>query len=416
VTHLDGPEPLVVVEWDDVTPLADDGPSQRPVGRRELVVVRGSRRWHLMVAAGVALSLVAVLLPVTFLPIVQARLVTRFVALAVALLGLQLTVGPAGQLSLCHGVYVGLGSYVVSILVGSEDWPAMAALGATVAAGFGGGCLIGLLAIRIRATYLGPVTLSVAVAFPMIVKRFGWLTGGSSGLRLARTLGTPSWFPSARPYVWVHVVVVAVAVIAFVVARNLTRSAVGLAVRAVAENPLSAAAYGINVRRYRVISAGVGAAFGAVGGGLLVFDTPIVGADSYDLFRSLGYYAAVVVGGIGSLLGGVVGAAIVTGVPFILSTYGLLVGPNLVFGLLLLGTTFAAPGGVAAAVLDWFAGVVRVEEPDPKGSGSGRGRGSDGPDGGSSWGADPDSGGRWSRGSDGGGRWGGGPHGGGSTG
>ena len=232
--------------------------------------------------------------------------------------------------------------------------------------GFAGGCLIGLLAIRIRATYLGPVTLCVAVAFPMIVKRFAWMTGGSSGLPLhptgcsrrpgcrsaSPTSGsTSSWWPSpSSPSLR---------------ARSLSRSAVGLAVRAVAENPLSAAAYGINVRRYRVTSAGVGAAFGALGGALLVFDTPIVGADSYDLFRSLGYYAAVVVGGVTSLLGGVFGAAIVAGVPFIIGTYGLLVGPNLVFGLLLIGATFVAPGGIAAAVIDWLRWLVRVEEPVP---------------------------------------------------
>jgi branched-chain amino acid transport system permease protein len=302
---------------------------------------------------------------VTVLPIVQARLVTRFVALATALLGLQLTVGLAGQLSLCHGVYVGLGSYTTSILVGSRNWPTGAGLAASVLVGFFGGCVIGLLAIRIRATYLGPVTLAVAVAFPMIVKRFAWLTGGSSGLRLARTLEPPSWLPIEKPYVWVHVVVVALAAVAFAVARNLSRSAVGLAVRAVAENPLSSAAYGINVRRYRVMSAGVGAAFGALGGALLVFDTPIVGADSYDLFRSLGYYAAVVVGGVGSLLGGVFGAAILAGVPFIISTYSLLIGSNLVFGLLLLGATFVAPGGISAAVLDWLRWIVKVEEPIP---------------------------------------------------
>ena len=70
--------------------------------------------------------LLILVVPVTFLPIVQARLITRFVALAVALLGLQLTVGPAGQLSLCHGVYVGLGSYTPrsSSARRAGPWPA----------------------------------------------------------------------------------------------------------------------------------------------------------------------------------------------------------------------------------------------------------------------------------------------------
>ena len=182
-TELTEDEPLLVVDWDD-TFDADALGTNRSVGRSGFVVVRGSRRWWLLMAIGAVLLILVLVVPVTFLPIVQARLLTRFVALAVALLGLQLTVGPAGQLSLCHGVYVGLGSYTVSILVGTKGWPPAAGLVAAVLVGFGGGCLIGLLAIRIRATYLGPVTLCVAVAFPMIVKRFAWFTGGSSGLRL----------------------------------------------------------------------------------------------------------------------------------------------------------------------------------------------------------------------------------------
>ena len=66
------------------------------------------------------------------------------------------------------------------------------------------------------------------------------------------------------------------------------------------------------------------------------------------------------------------GAAIVAGVPFIIGTYGLLVGPNLVFGLLLIGATFVAPRGIAPAFLDWLRWLVRVEEPvptDPTGPG-----------------------------------------------
>jgi branched-chain amino acid transport system permease protein len=212
------------------------------------------------------------------------------------------------------------------------------------------------------------VTLSVAVAFPMIVKRFAWLTGGSSGQPILQDFAAPPFFPAERAHLWHHVVVVAVAVAAFVCARNLARSPVGLAVRAVATVPLAAGAYGINVGRYRVFAAGTGGAFGALGGALLVIDTPIVGADSYDLFRSLGYYAAVVVGGAASLAGAALGAALLTGVPFLLATYGLLVGPNLVFGLLLLGSVFVAPGGLAAAVEQWLSGLVRVEERPPVGT------------------------------------------------
>jgi branched-chain amino acid transport system permease protein len=363
VTTSDGRVDLVLVF--DYGP-ADDEPG-RSLHRRGWNLTRGSRRWRRVIAVATALALVALVAPVFVLPIVQARLVTRFVALGVGLLGLQFVVGKAGQLSLCHGVYVGLGSYTTAILVGTHRWPYLLGVACSPVIGFAGGCLVGLLALRIRSVYLGPVTLSVAVAFPMIVKRFGWLTGGSSGLPILHGISAPSFVPPEKTYEWLHLVVVGVALLAFVVARNLVRSPVGLAVDAVATDPLAAASYGINVGRYRLVAAGVGAAFGALGGSLLVLDTPIVGADSYDLFRSLGYYAAVVVGGAGSPLGAILGSALYTGVPFILSTYGLLVGPNLVFGALLLSATFVAPAGLTAALGEWVGGFLRVEEKPPPG-------------------------------------------------
>ena len=354
---------LIVV---DMEPLPAEAPPERELARHRWDLVRGSREWRLVMAAAWSLALLALLVPPFILPVFQGRLVTRFAALAVALLGLQFVVGRAGQLSLCHGVYVGLGSYTTAILVGSRGWPHLAGIALAPVVGFAGGCLVGLLSLRIRATYLGPVTLSVAVAFPMIVKRFSWLTGGSSGMPIVDDVAIPPFFPD-DPHLWNHVVVVAIGVVAFLCARNLARSPVGLAVRAVASVPLSAAAYGIDVGRYRVAAAGTGAAFGALGGALLVIDTPIVGADSYDLFRSLGYYAAVVVGGAASLAGAVLGSALLTGVPFLLATYGLLVGPNLVFGVLLLASVFVAPGGLAAGIGQWLSGIVRVEEPPPPG-------------------------------------------------
>jgi branched-chain amino acid transport system permease protein len=355
----------------DMEPVPEEEPPGPELARHRWDLVRGDRTWRLVMATAWVVAVSMLLLPVFVLPVLQARLLTRFTALAVALLGLQFVVGRAGQLSLCHGVYVGLGSYTTTILVGAREWPHLTGIALAPLVGFLGGCLVGLLSLRIRATYLGPVTLAVAVAFPMIVKRFAWLTGGSSGQPILRNLAGPSFFPAERPHLWNHVIVVTVAVVAFVCARNLARSPVGLAVRAVATVPLAASAYGINVGRYRVLAAGTGAAFGALGGALLVIDTPIVGADSYDLFRSLGYYAAVVVGGAASLAGAVLGSALLTGVPFILSTYGLLVGPNLVFGLLLLGSVFVAPGGLAARIEQWLSGMVRVEERPPTGTPNG---------------------------------------------
>jgi branched-chain amino acid transport system permease protein len=341
---------------------ADDEPVE--LGHGGWTFVRPSPRWRWLQVLAAAAALFLLIAPVFVLPIIEARLLSRFVALGVALLGLQFVVGQGGQLSLCHGVFVGLGSYTTTIAVAVHDLPHLVGLGLAPVVGFFGGCVVGMLALRIKATYLGPVTLSVAVAFPMIVKRFAWVTGGSGGLPLVHDLEPPAWtgISETKPYLWHHLVIVGIAIIAYVFMSNIVHSPVGLAVRAVADNPISAATSGINVRRARVMAYGVGAAFGALGGGLLVIDTPVVGADSYDLFRSLGYYAAVMVGGVASMGGALLGAGLLIGVPWFTDTYGLRVGPNLVFGSLLLTATLVAPGGLIVPIRAYLSGLVHIED------------------------------------------------------
>jgi branched-chain amino acid transport system permease protein len=175
----------------------------------------------------------------------------------------------------------------------------------------------------------------------------------------------PSWlgFSRGHPYLWNHLVIVAFAVVAFVVARNVRASQVGLAVRAVAVNPLSAATCGVPVTRTRVLSYAWGAAFGALGGGLLVVDTPIVGADNFDLARSLGYYAAVTVGGAATMLGAAIGALLLVAVPRLVEVLQLSVGTNLVLGLLLVASTLVAPDGLAQPVRELFRSRFDVRDP-----------------------------------------------------
>lgn len=333
--------------------------------RRLLTVLHGSARWNLLVGGSITGAFLLIAVLPWFLPVIEGRLVTRFVAVGIALLGLQFVVGRAGQLSLCHGVFVGIGSYTTTISISSFDLPHLAGVALAPVFGFAAGCLVGLLALRIRATYLGPVTLSVAVVFPMIVKRFTWFTGGSSGLPLVREMVPPAFLDLSvtERYRWNHLVVVAIAALAVVAARNVVLSRIGIAVRAVADNPLSSATSGVNVRRTSVLAFGWGSAYGALGGALLVLDTPVVGADSYDLFRSLGYYAAVMVGGAASMIGAALGAALLIGVPWLISAADISFTPNLVLGVLLVVSTVVAPGGVAVAVRDAVLARIRVRYP-----------------------------------------------------
>jgi branched-chain amino acid transport system permease protein len=344
-----------------------DAEYELDVGWEGWRAVRGSRSLAEVVVALIGAAALVSILAVIWLPAVEGRLVSRFVALGVALLGLQFSVGVAGQLSLCHGVFVGLGSYATTIAISRLGWPFAAAIAFAPVVGFVAGCFVGVLAVRIKATYLGPVTMSVAVAFPMVVKRFSWFTGGSSGLPVTHPIHPPGFLGlhGNRAYVWNHVIIVAVALVAVAAARNVLSSPVGLSVRAMAENPLAAASSGINVWRTRVVGYGWGAAFGALGGALFVIDTPIVGADSYDLFRSLGYYAAVMVGGASSMIGAAIGAAVLVAVPWILDTRSSQLRPNLVLGGLLVVSTLIAPGGLIVLARRGVARFVHLDDVRP---------------------------------------------------
>jgi branched-chain amino acid transport system permease protein len=121
----------------------------------------------------------------------------------------------------------------------------------------------------------------------------------------------------------------------------------------------------VNVWRLRIVAYGWGAAFGALGGALLVIDTPIVGADSYDLFRSLGYYAAVMVGGVSSMLGAALGAGLLVVVPWLISKRASSLSPNLVLGGLLVASTLIAPGGLVVLARRAIGRVVRLDDARP---------------------------------------------------
>lgn len=301
--------------------------------------------------AGIVAALAIAVLPVFVLPFIEARLWTQVVATAIALWGLGVLMGPGGQLSLGHGAFLGIGAYTT--LIASSRYGTYPLVGLLIAAavGFVVGLVFGLPALRIRGQYLAMVTLSLAVAFPMVIQRFAWLTGGSSGPRPVE-LKPPSWFDIApyRPYVWLHLAAVVAAALVAWLLTNLDRSTTGRAMRAAAENDHSAAAMGIHVVRTKALTFGVVAMLGAVAGGLIGLQTQAVTTDSFDVFASLALYAAVVLGGPGTLLGGALSAIIMVGIPWFTAEMGWRVGPNLLFGLLLVVATALFPDGVAPSL------------------------------------------------------------------
>jgi branched-subunit amino acid ABC-type transport system permease component len=343
-----------------VTPSSDAG---RPRWR----IRRDRSTWRVLVALGIAAGIALAVLPGFFFPVLESRLWTEVVATSIILWGLGLLIGPAGQLSLGHGAFVGLGGYGVAIVLTRYGWPPYVGIPLMAVVGFVVGAILGLPALRIKGQYLAMVTLSFAVAFPMIVARFSWFTGGSSGPRAGNSIEPPSWFPhpADHPTAWLHLLVCAVAGLLLILTLNLLHSPIGRAIRASSQGDVAATVMGVNVVRVRTLAFGLASAFAAVGGGLLAVHSRVVTSEQFDLFRSLALYTAVVLGGAESLLGATVGALVLVGVPWLNLKFGWKVSPNLFYGLLILGVTALCPQGVVPTLRSWGRRVVRVEDAPP---------------------------------------------------
>jgi branched-chain amino acid transport system permease protein len=338
---------------------------------RPLVRVAYGSTLHRTVQAVFALAGFALLFAIPFVTdTFRLRQLTQSLGFAVAVLGLSIAL-TGGLLSLAHGAFVGLGAYTTAVLVGTHGWPWLGGAAAACLAGFVAGVITGLPGLRLRGTALATASLGLAVIFPTLVRSFDTITGGANGLRVRSDIVPPGWTglsPGDRQQ-WVFVLAALIALVMFWGAHNLFTSRTGRALNAIREGELAAAASGVPVGRLRVFTFGLSAAFGAVGGAILVIDTPFVSPDSYTALMSISLLTAVLVGGVGTLAGALIGGLFVVFVPAFAADVGgpdsILLAPGVVYALVLIGTMFFAPGGLVGALRVLRARVVRVDRSPP---------------------------------------------------
>lgn len=273
---------------------------------------------------------------------------------AVAVLGLGLATGFNGQVSLGHGAFFAVGAYTSATLtVAGWAFPLVVVPAAAVT--FALGAAVGLLTRRIGGLYLAVVTLVLAVATPPVLKRFASLTGGSMGLSPGRPRA-PAWTGLADDQ-WLYLVALAAVVITLVLAHNLTDSRVGRAMIAIRENELAAQTMGVDLGRLKAVTFGWSAMFTGVAGVLFAWTFGYVSPDSFGFRLSIELLVMLVVGGMGSIWGpllGVVALRLLAGVwvaafGAVLGTIGPNVAraPGIAYGALVIIMLFVAPGGLA---------------------------------------------------------------------
>ncbi len=292
-------------------------------------------------------------------------------AMTIVLLGLSFLTGSSGQISLGNGAFMGVGAFTVAIWANHHHAsPLILVLVLAVVAGAAVGFLFGLPATRLRGPYLAGMTLAFAVAFGAILNVFGSWTGGDSGLQLPSAENAPHWLVHLYPAstaslsvnsVWLAGLTVVAAGIALFFMSNLFASRFGRSMRLVRDNDVAAELVGISLPRARVAAFVISAAYAALGGGLWTIVNNAVTPSTYGFALSITILSLVVIGGIGTIPGAIIGGLIYaysnSAIGWITAHTGLSPQGNvasqlngIIFGTLLVLTIVFAPLGISGAL------------------------------------------------------------------
>lgn len=226
---------------------------------------------------------------------------------AIAVLGLNLLTGFNGQISLGHGAFFALGGYVTAILMNNGGWPYWATLPAVAILCFVAGFLFGFPALKLESHYLALATFTLAIAVPQILKHKSisdW-TGGVSGLVLEKP-EAPFGLPLS-PDQWLFYFCLIVSMVLFWTAYNLLRGRSGRAMMAIRDHGMAAGTMGIDTALYKTITFGISALYTGIAGALSAITVAYVAPDSFALPLSIAFLVGLVVGGLASLSGCIIG-------------------------------------------------------------------------------------------------------------
>ena len=264
---------------------------------------------------------------------------------AIACIGLNALLGLAGQISLGHIGFMAIGAYTTVLLMERAGWPYLAATAAAIVLVSIVGGLLAMPALRVRGPYLAMVT----IAFGFIVEHgtIEWrdLTGGGNGLILTTP---PSVFGFQLSERWLAIAGVVLVFAGLILFQRLKRSGWGYAMRAARDTEVATRSIGIDLVQVRTVAFVISAAAMALAGALFAPLQGYISPSSFPFLQSILLLFGVMVGGAGSVLGPVIGAALVVLLPELLSDlaeYRLLA-----FGILLFLVLRVAPSGVVGLV------------------------------------------------------------------
>jgi branched-chain amino acid transport system permease protein len=304
----------------------------------------GKRRIILFLGAGVLFFLI---------PLILGRysvfILNLFAVYALVSIGLNLVMGYTGQISAGHAGFLAIGAYFTAIVGAKIAWmPTLLIL--PLAGLFTGiiGFLLGIPILRLKGFYIAMATLAFGVVVSEIILQWSSLTHGDDGFHVPRAILAGFVFNSdKRLFYLVQPITIGMTLMAM----NIVRTRVGRAFLAIRQSEIASQTMGIHLAKYKTSAFAVSAFYTGVAGGLFAYVITHISPDSFNLGVSIDFIAMIVIGGMGSILGSIVGAIILTGLQQLLAGWPQI--QMLIFGVALILFMIFMPRGISGMIFDW---------------------------------------------------------------
>jgi branched-chain amino acid transport system permease protein len=339
--------------------LFSSGPPRRGDVRDEARVHRALVRLSSRRAAILGLVLVAILVLIPALPLPRGLLASLVISLIlfIAVLGLDVLMGYAGQVSLGHAAFMAIGGYCAAILTTAYGWPPLLGVLAAIVCSVCCALLLSLVTGRLRGHYLALATLAFGLLIDSLVVALVDLTGGPSGL-----VGIPAFdvggFAFDTP-LRMYYLALGLSVVLVIALEGGMRLGFGRALKAVRSDQLAAAALGVNVGRVKIVALCISAALASLSGSLYAFNFHFLAPEMVGTARSFEMIAMLVLGGEGTLIGSFFGSLLLTLLPTLMQD--LAVFKTAMEGVLLVVIFLCMPEGLFGRLVLWLNTVAALK-------------------------------------------------------
>ncbi|MBN9528915.1 MAG: branched-chain amino acid ABC transporter permease [Alphaproteobacteria bacterium] len=264
---------------------------------------------------------------------------------ALVCVGLNLLIGYAGQISLGHAAFFALGGYASAVLTTRYEWNGFLALGAGAVATGIVAYLVARPILRLKGHYLAMATLAFGIIVSLVLNREIWLTGGPDGITVPTLRLGDMRLRSAETWYWITG---GALVVVTYLALNLIHSPSGRAIRALHGSEVAAETLGIDVARTKTMVFVLSAVIAAIAGSLFAHADRFITPNEAGFLRSVELVTMVVLGGMASTFGAIVGAALLTVLPQALAGFDEF--KHIVLGAILVGTMIFLPKGLVPSL------------------------------------------------------------------